>query len=54
MYMVFVNVYGTHLSQTAYVTQFWKTILFGTLVNFLFYSLNEALGVYLSCAKISA
>jgi len=35
------------------VTQFWKTILLGTIVNFLFYSLNEATGSYLSCVKIS-
>ena len=32
----------------------WKTILLGTMVNFLFYSLNEAPGSYLSCVKISA
>ena len=36
------------------VTQFWKTILLGTMTNFLFYSLTEAPGSYLSHVKISA
>ena len=30
-----------------------ETYLFGTLVNFLFYSLNQAPGAHLSCVKIS-
>jgi len=33
------------------VTEFWKTILLGTTVNFLFYSLNEGPGSCLSCVK---
>ena len=36
------------------VTQFWRTILWGTMVKFLFHSLNEPPGSYLSWVKISA
>jgi len=48
------NIFDRLVSAIKIMSQFLKTILLGTMVNFLFYSLNEAPGKYLSCVKISA